>query len=169
MEDWSAYASQGNSCSIGCALSTAARLLWAGSGLIPPFCGWVCTLCLRMGGCATVMIPWFYFHLLLSPLASRFSLPGLLLWLIHGELCFWFRVTFVLLSGSDWPRHTLEQATDCFAPIVSTQVVTDICSAWWIIRWILSYNPCWIRFSLIGNWSSACLTFDYLTKRDACP
>ena len=57
-------------------------------------------------------------------------LPGLLLWLIHGEVCFWFRVTFVLLSGIDWPRHTLEQATDCFDSIVSTQVVADICSAW---------------------------------------
>ena len=36
MEDWPAYASQGNSCSVGCALSTTARFV-AGSGSIPPF------------------------------------------------------------------------------------------------------------------------------------
>jgi hypothetical protein len=39
MEDWPAYASQGNSCSKGCALSTAARLLQVRPGSIPPLCG----------------------------------------------------------------------------------------------------------------------------------
>ena len=74
-------------------------------------------------------------------------LPGLVLWLIHGEVCFWFRVTFVLLSGIDWPRHTLEQATDCFDSINTR-------SGKLLSHWLWSFDVLELRFLYSKSWIS---------------
>ena len=60
-------------------------------------------------------------------------LPGLLLWLIQGELCFWCRVTFVMYVShvAEGVVHQLFKVEDKHNKTTLTRVFTE--EAWIVI------------------------------------